>query len=316
MKHLSSIAVIICVSKNNRINWLVEAVVSILKQTPKPEEIIIVYDNVCGLKNTLESKLPRSVTIVRNKADKGLSNARNTGIEMATSDIIAFVDDDAIPQPRWAEFIKAAFRRQGIVGVGGRVIPVWLDSGKRPVWFPEELDWIIGCTPVGFAEDKSIIRNAYGCNMAFKREELLRIGGFEQSLGGPVSGDDTDICLRIASGNNSNSIIYEPQAVVKHFVPRERQSLKYIASSAWRQGIGKAITHRLHRNDTRTLSSEIKYLSQLIFLFIPHRLSHMFRHPSRSLGGIISITIMLISIGSGFVFKKIGLVKGEPFSAR
>ena len=74
--------------------------------------------------------------------ETGLSVARNFGISRSAADIIAFLDDDAVPCPRWAAEMVAAFEgpdRAFVRCAGGRVLPEWPEGG-RPVWMTRMLE--------------------------------------------------------------------------------------------------------------------------------------------------------------------------------
>lgn len=298
-------AVVISCYSDERLDWLREAVDSVLRQKKKADDVIVVCDEIPGLKDSLRDNLPSSVTIVPNKARRGLSQARNTGLESARSDIVVFLDDDAVASPDWLEQILKPFSDPFVMGVGGKAIPDWIGTGKRPAWFPEELDWTIGCTHTSFGEKTKPVRNVFGCNMAFRREQLLSIDGFDFRLGGPISGDDTDICLRITAGDPRFHIIYEPKAVIHHKVPRKRQTFRHISYNAWIQGIGKAVTKDIHKVDDRALASEKTYLNTLLFRFFPKQLLCMFRNPVAASGRMCAVTIAIVSIGLGYVLTRL-----------
>lgn len=283
-----------------RVDWLLDALDSLRIQTKPPIEIILVFDKNDGLEDTLNRKVTSAVLKIPNKAGYGLSMARNTGVDIATGDIVAFLDDDAVAEPDWLEQLVRPYIDSVVVGVGGKAVPDWL-KGERPFWFPEELDWVTGCTHAGFQDGRRVVRNVFGCNMSFRKTRLVEIGGFDSRLGGPISGDDTDICLRITQGNGGWQIIYEPEAVIHHKIPRQRRSLKYIANSSWKQGVGKAVTRIIHKKDNRALASEKSYLKHLIFKFIPRQMHEVFRHPLNTSGHIISVITVIISMGTGYV---------------
>ena len=116
-------SVIICCYAVDRIEWVVQAVDSVLKQTQKPKEVIVVFDKKDGLEGVLKQKLPNSVFIIPNQAKKGLSLARNTGAKVASGDILIFLDDDAVAEPDWLKHLIDPFSDPWVVGVGGKAVP-------------------------------------------------------------------------------------------------------------------------------------------------------------------------------------------------
>jgi glycosyltransferase involved in cell wall biosynthesis len=93
-----NISVIICAYTEDRWNDLVAAVESVRQQTLPPREIIIVIDHNPGLLKRVQEHLP-DVVAVENTETRGLRSARNSGIGVAQSQIIAFLDDDAVATP-------------------------------------------------------------------------------------------------------------------------------------------------------------------------------------------------------------------------
>jgi glucosyl-dolichyl phosphate glucuronosyltransferase len=304
-----SASVVISCYDLRRVDWIKEAVDSLTGQTQKPKEIIVVFDYREGLEKLLRRNLSASVMVVRNKFGRGLSLARNTGIDLAAGDITAFLDDDAVAEVDWLANLISPFSDPHVVGVGGRAVPDWLGSGKRPDWFPEELDWTVGCMHREFGDNKRAVRNVFGCNMGFRTAQLKMIKGFDCRLGGPISGDDTDICLRITGFNEHYRIIYEPRAVVHHKVPEKRQTIRHISYSAWIQGVGKAVTRTLNQRDTRALASEKNYLRLLVFGFFPRQMLQVFSHPRRSVGKMAAALVVIISIASGYILTRLKIHK-------
>src|SRR5438094_296235 len=105
---LQYISVIICAYTEKRWNELVAAVESIQRQTLSPREIIIVIDHNPQLLERVQAHIP-DVVVVENTEALGLSGARNSGLTVAKSDIIVFLDDDAVATPNWLMFLNDAF---------------------------------------------------------------------------------------------------------------------------------------------------------------------------------------------------------------
>ena len=140
---VDQISVIICAYTEKRLNDLIAAVESVQKQTCPPSEIIIVIDHNASLFRQVQDHIS-DVIVVENTEVHGLSGTRNSGLAIAKSPLIAFLDDDAVAAPDWLQSLAIAFAGPQVLGVGGAVIPFWLD--KRPCWFPEEFYWVVGCT--------------------------------------------------------------------------------------------------------------------------------------------------------------------------
>src|SRR5581483_12443163 len=100
--------------------------------------------------------------------------ARNTGVSVATGSVCAFLDDDAEAAPDWLAWLVKAYADKDVLGVGGAIEPAWQD--RRPEWFPEEFDWVVGCSYRGMPVISADTRNLIGANMSFRRDVLVNVG--------------------------------------------------------------------------------------------------------------------------------------------
>jgi O-antigen biosynthesis protein len=157
--------------------------------------------------------------------NRGLSAARNTGLEAATGEIVAYVDDDAYPDPRWLDYVALALRDGVHAGVGGPNLPV-PDDGL----VAESVANAPG-GPVHVLLSDTVAEHIPGCNMAFRRDRLTAIGGFDPRF--RVAGDDVDVCWRLQA--RGWTLGFHPAAVVWH---HRRGSVRRF----WRQqrGYGRA----------------------------------------------------------------------------
>lgn len=153
--------------------------------------------------------------------NRGLSNARNTGLEAATGEIVAYIDDDAWPDPDWLTYLAATFRATPHVGVGGPNLPPPGDGAVAAC---------VANSPGGpnhvLLSDREA-EHLPGCNMAFRRDALLAIGGFDPRF--RVAGDDVDVCWRLQAAGGT--LGFHPGAVVWH---HRRNSVR----AYWRQQRG------------------------------------------------------------------------------
>ncbi len=158
-------------------------------------------------------------------ANQGLSNARNTGMKAAQGEIIAYIDDDAYPDPHWLHYLAYAYRNSTHACIGG------------PNIIPSEDGPIATCVanapggPVHVLTSDEIAEHVPGCNLTIRRDVLMKIGGFD-----PIyrnAGDDVDVCWRIQDAGHT--IGFHPSALVWH---HRRNSLR----AYWKQqkGYGKA----------------------------------------------------------------------------
>jgi GT2 family glycosyltransferase len=157
--------------------------------------------------------------------NQGLSAARNTGLRAATGEIVAYIDDDAFPDPHWLDYVALALRDGTHAGVGGPNLPVPGDG-------------LVAASvanapggPVHVLLSDTVAEHIPGCNMAFRRDRLLAIDGFDAQF--RAAGDDVDVCWRLQE--RGWTLGFHAAAVVWH---HRRGSVRRF----WRQqrGYGRA----------------------------------------------------------------------------
>ena len=175
-----NITVIICAYTIERWEDLLAAVTSLYKQTRPVDEIIIVIDHNPQLFE-LTQRAFADITVVENRACRGLSGARNTGIALAHGTHLVFLDDDAEAAPDWLERLLSRCEDPQVLGVGGTVIPRWLSS--QPRWFPSEFYWVIGCTYQPLPPGPIVVRNPYGGAPVSNKKCFRKSERFAKELG-------------------------------------------------------------------------------------------------------------------------------------
>lgn len=207
-------------------------------------EIVVVDNNSTDqTRQVIESFIERGNTNVRYlfEGRQGLSYARNAGIALARSNIVAFTDDDVQVGSDWVATIKRSFDSHPEVDcVGGRVLPSW--SSPPPSWLTAK-HW----SPVALADygDQPFYVNAGNrrclitANMAFRKDALERIGKFhphlqrvQDSIG---SMEDHELLVRLWRENGQG--LYLPQLVVRAHVVAERLTKRY--HRRWHFGHGR-----------------------------------------------------------------------------
>jgi glycosyltransferase involved in cell wall biosynthesis len=243
---LHDVSVIICAYTEDRWNVLCAAVESVRGQTCPPKEIILVIDHNPALFERAGRQFLRE-TVIENQEGKGLSGARNSGIAVASGEVIAFMDEDAAAEPDWLERLLAGYADPLVCGVGGAIQPHWLI--QPPGWFPEEFNWVIGCTYKGMPDAPAPVRNLIGANMSFERTVFETCGGFQSGLGRvgtlPLGCEETELCIRVRQRRPEQKFLFEPGALVRHQVPGKRGTLRYFASRCFSEGISKAAVSSL-----------------------------------------------------------------------
>jgi O-antigen biosynthesis protein len=158
---------------------------------------------------------------VISQPNRGLSSARNTGLTAATGEIVAYIDDDASPDPDWLTYLAATFMTTTHAGVGG------------PNIAPAGDGWIADCVanapggPIHVLLGDRDAEHIPGCNMAFRKSCLEAIGGFDPRY--RTAGDDVDVCWRLQE--RGWTLGFSPAAMVWH---HRRNS----ARAYWKQQVG------------------------------------------------------------------------------
>jgi GT2 family glycosyltransferase len=300
-QHRATVTVVVCTASHERLALLRKCVDSLLAGTHRPEEIIVVVDQNPRLKADLAASLPVVVSVLETER-QGNSEGRNVGIQNATTEVVAFVDDDAVVEPTWLERLMKVFDDDpAILGAGGQVVPCWEEDSS---WMPDELLWTVGCTYAGHRQDAGPIRNPIGCNMAFRREALLEVGGFASEFGkrgnALVICDETELCLRLAERFGAGRIRYAPDARVIHYIPTARISPRALVHRALSEGFSKARLRRLYPDGA--LANETGYARRLLLRAMPLLLGRALRHRDmRSLRAAAAIAMTLGAAGGAFL---------------
>jgi GT2 family glycosyltransferase len=155
----------------------------------------------------------------------GLSAARNLGAKLATGDILAYTDDDCLPEPDWLDRLVEAFDDPRWVAAGGPNIP------PPPRNRTEAVVAAAPGAPVHVLLDDTEAEHLPGCNLAIRRDALLAIGGFRIQY--VTAGDDVDVCWRLREAGGR--LRYVPGAMVWHH--RRYRARDYLRQQA---GYGRA----------------------------------------------------------------------------
>lgn len=294
------VSVIICCYTLERLADLREAVTSVQNQTLKPHEIIVAVDHNKQLLNRLTSAFSPEVKVVLNNTPfRGSSGTDNVGITCATGDIIAFIDDDAVADVSWLEHLLEPFQERNMIAVGGQLVPLW--SNKRPFWFGDELNWMIGCTYKGHPQTRTEIRAPIFCNASLRREAFDAAGLFPTETGrinAWGTGFEAHFFLRLKYLMPDRVVLYEPSAVVYHKVSRERTTMKYSIKRCYNEGYHKAKIDRAYGSYLlKNLATERSYLNHLLFCAIPQKLRHFYKLGNITQAATIMLCISIVGLG-------------------
>ncbi|MCR2785376.1 MULTISPECIES: glycosyltransferase family 2 protein [unclassified Microbacterium] len=299
-----TVSVVICAYTLDRWDQLALAMASVSAQG-SADETILVVDHNDELLERARARWPEA-RVMANEGPRGLSSGRNTALRVAVGDIVAFLDDDAVADPGWLDTLIGGFTDTSVVAVGGSAVPIW--PGEAPAVLPDELLWIVGCSYRGLPTEPGPVRNVMGCSMAFRREPLLAIGGFNADTGRvgklPIGCEETEVCIKLRQVDPAHVVHYEPSARVRHHVSADRVRMAYVAHRSWCEGLSKAgIARTVGRQDA--LSAESAYATRVLPAAV-------WRELRRGPQGLVAVTAIVLSLGlagAGYVRGRFAQVR-------
>jgi len=296
-----------------RAHDLAEGLSGVKSQAYSRLETIVIVEKSMELfeyvKNFIERTSLDKVQLLFSEQEKGMSGGRNLGIEKATGDIIAFIDDDAKPFPDWALQMMKTYEDSSIIGVMGGVIPSWEEESMN--WFPEEFYWLLGCTASLGVNTISEVRNVWGTNMSFRREAFDRCGSFTTTFGLQQGGrtgwhdpasEDVDFSLRVRKATGKR-IVFNPRAEVAHKITKDRLRLRFIVRRACSVGYQRRMIKTLYAAYpvANLLGPEHDLLKRIFSRLLPRTLKIFFKNPRIALRTFFVTLVILLSVTLGYM---------------
>lgn len=207
---MDKITVIIPVkNEEEKIEQCLEAVFS---QSLKLHEVIVVDGH--SIDKTVENARKFPVKILYEEYGT-VGGARQVGIENAKGDYIAFTDADCIPERDWLENLIKVFD-DGIVGVGGGTKNIGKGLWEKSIALA--LDSFFGSA--NSVQDrvfkaKRFVKSISGCNSVYRKEDLLKVGGFNVALS---INEETELNIRLTK---LGKLLYTPNAIILHNQDRD-----------------------------------------------------------------------------------------------
>lgn len=247
----------VIINTYNRGGYINDAILGLSELDYPQYEIIVV--NGPSTDNTDEMLEGWRGRIKIGKCDQpNLSMSRNVGIQMASGDVVAFIDDDAVPHPAWLKRLAVHYADSAVGGVGGFTIDntgVYYQVKKTVcdrfgnAFFPhdyfDERPLLFPGTP--------LYPSLLGTNSSFRLSALREIGGFDHVFAYLL--DETDVCLRLI--DRGYKIVYEPNALVYHqFAPSHIRTKKRIPRTLYPSAVSKS--YFIHRHGAQFSESRAK----------------------------------------------------------
>ena len=229
-----SVSVVVCT--RNRPEPLRRCLRALQKLSPAPQEMVIVDNAPSDERTRKVVAVHPGVRYVR-EPQPGLSAARNAGIRAATSQLIAFTDDDVTVPPPWIARLRQAFTAPDVMAVTGLILPAELETEAQLQSQRGQGDTGWGYRVLDFDRETffepmkwrgvPVWQLGAGANMAFRREAFAHVGLFDERLGAGTSGcsEDSELWYRLlAEGWRCR---YDPATAVFHYHRRDVAELNH-----------------------------------------------------------------------------------------
>ncbi len=237
------ISVVICT--HNRAKYLGTAIDSLLEQDFDSFEILVV-DNAStdNTKEVVKERLTKGNLRYFYESKLGLNNARNAGVQETQSDIIAYLDDDAMAIPQWLSQIYPAFVQNEKLGVaGGKIDLLWSEGSIKPKWLSSGMAMNLGEYNLGdeiiYIDDPGLTPR--GLNYALRRKVYEEVGEFDPKLDrvGKNLLSNGDLYMTELVLKKGWQVAYLPNAIVQHQVFPERVKMNWFINRSWWQGVSE-----------------------------------------------------------------------------
>jgi glycosyltransferase involved in cell wall biosynthesis len=245
--------VTVCICTHNRPSYLRDCLKGLCRQAAGPEHFSILVVDSASHHNEAEQiaglvAATPNARMVRVE-HPGVSLARNVGAGATDTDYVAYIDDDAVPEPDWIERIVQAIGEGRPALIGGRILPLW--EAPLPAWWPSSLRGSLSIIEVeGRGEYRSFELpkglEPYGANMIVHLPALRAIGGFGQHSGRMgdtlLSDEEVQLAWRLQAAGYSAR--YDSRIVVRHQIQAARLTPSWLLSRLYWQGVSTVLTRR------------------------------------------------------------------------
>ena len=298
------VSVVVCTYSPERFEAFVAAVESLRNHTYSPIEIVLVIDGNEAVYEDAKAQFGEddAISVHCNDGNRGLSYSRTRGVESATGDVIAFIDDDAVAEPDWIEELVRGYEETDAIAVGGRMVPEWV-AGK-PDHLPEEFYWLVGANYAPRLEPWSDVRNTLGSNMSFRAEVFDELGGFDEQVGltanSQIQADETEFAIRMQEAFGKG-MLYQPDAVVAHKIFEYRTEPLWLLKRAFWQGYSKRVLGKGRGSGLK--ENETAFLAHLGFEAVPRRIRGLLRDSTLAqVQQLVMLFFLTACVGKGYLY--------------
>jgi glycosyltransferase involved in cell wall biosynthesis len=247
-----TVSVVICTRNGAlRLPWVLDAVA--VQHLPEGVNVEVVVVDDGSTDTSADVARKHGARVVELRPGRGIAAARNTGLWTARGDLVAFTDDDCLPQPGWIGALVRGFEDPTVVGVGGRttalradtvvlrflalknpLLPLVAEYGGDRSMTKRLLRYLaLGSGPTHKVPDGSYLAALPTANVLLRADHVRDIGGFDEGFS--FGSEDEDLCRRIISARGLKSLVYRADAHVYHDY---RPGLRALLRRAWLYGVG------------------------------------------------------------------------------
>ena len=208
---------------------------AVFHQDRPADEVLIIDDGCTDATVKIAKKYP--VRIVRHAKNLGLAAARNSAIKNTSAKLIASLDCDCKPNKDWLRYLLKSISSPNVSGVGGKTVEA-NTSSVLDNWRAVHMKQHWGDSR------KTNPPFLFGSNTLFRRDLLLKVGSYNEKYRSNF--EDVDISNRLIK--NGYSLIYEPQAIVKHL---RKDDLSSLLNNFWKWNFAYYIKEGFYKNPER-----------------------------------------------------------------
>lgn len=294
---LPSISVVICTwNRSDLLRQTLEQMTLLDVPADARWELIVVNNNCSDDTDAVLASFTGRLPLVRLfEATPGKSHAANLAVNEAKGDYIVWTDDDVLVDPNWLRAYIAAFTQWPEASLFAGAIDPWFE-GNPPGWLAKVFDQVANAYaaldhgPVGFALTRETY--PYGANMALKRSAHLK-EPYDTRLGprpnSGIRGEEMMMARRLLSQGETGRWV--PEARVRHFIPRKRQTLPYLREYFFGSGEVLGMVGEKGEGERLALGRPLWLWKEALVSEVEYRLGRIFRGPEKWIGAFKSASV-------------------------